>query len=421
MNPNNERQASIDHARIDRVRSSLQELESWSSLKTGVNPSVIELRKRNLREQLRRLESGLAAYDQLRSGAVDTFEASRLEDLPEILKKVRLARGLTQRQFAELLGLKEQQIQRYEADSYSGISLNRLFEIVRALGVQLNLRVSVLDKQPTPLSTEAGLGSLPVREMIKRGWLSGSGRVGDRDRNAAESYLRENLGSQWTKFLNRQVIRSNSKVDEFSLLAWQARVCEKGRRAKRSIKGDFFSLGLEWVNELARLSAFDDGPVRAVDYLSNIGVIVVIEKHIQGTHLDGAASLLDDEIPIIGLTLRHDRLDNFWFVLFHELGHLSLHLNRGDITSYFDVDEGVTSTGVEAEADEFARTCLIADEKWKSSLVRFAKSPDAVISFANANGISPAIVAGRIRREKGNYAIFADLVGSGCVRRQFHA
>lgn len=418
--PDNARQATINQARIERVRSSLRELESWASLKTGVNPEVIELRKRSLRENLRRLERGVATYNEIRAGTVDTFEANRLEDMPNILKKARIAKGLTQRQFAELLGLKEQQVQRYESENYAGISLNRLYEVVRTLGIDLRLRAKVLRGSP-PLPVSLPSGKLPVKDMLKRGWLSNDSGPGDDVQLVAEAYLRENLGTNWTKFLNRQIVRSNSKVDEFALLAWQARVCEKGRRAKRRTKADFFSIGLEWVNELAQMSSHDDGPVRAIDFLAGIGVIVVVEPHLAGTHLDGAATILDDETPLVGLTLRHDRLDNFWFVLFHELGHLSLHLNRGDPTSYFDLDEAAINEGKESEADDFARTCLIADEKWKSSLVRFAKSPDAVISFAQTNNISPAIVAGRIRREKRNYTIFNELVGSGCVRRQFSA
>src|SRR3546814_7105056 len=64
--------------------------------------------------------------------------------------------------------------------------------------------------------------------------------------------------------------------------------------------------------------------------LNSAGVRVVVERHLPKTYLDGAAMLLDGKDAIIALTLRHDRLDNFWFVLFHELGHIVRHRNRSE-------------------------------------------------------------------------------------------
>ena len=61
------------------------------------------------------------------------------------------------------------------------------------------------------------------------------------------------------------------------------------------------------------------GPVKARELLASKGVTLIIERHLPGTYLDGAAMLAENGNPVIGLTLRHDRLDNFWFVLFHEL------------------------------------------------------------------------------------------------------
>src|SRR3546814_17866093 len=77
--------------------------------------------------------------------------------------------------------------------------------------------------------------------------------------------------------------------------------------------------------------------------------------------------LLDGKDAIIALTLRHDRLDNFWFVLFHELGHIVRHRNRGLEDGFFDEESAAAKLAVEVEADDFARNALIPDELWQSS------------------------------------------------------
>jgi HTH-type transcriptional regulator / antitoxin HigA len=81
------------------------------------------------------LRAELDEFDQLRSGTTSTFTAGSLAELSTVLVKARIARGWTQRQLAEALGMAEQQIQRYEASDYRSTSLARLCDIADALGV----------------------------------------------------------------------------------------------------------------------------------------------------------------------------------------------------------------------------------------------------------------------------------------------
>jgi HTH-type transcriptional regulator/antitoxin HigA len=151
------------------------------------------------------------------------------------------------------------------------------------------------------------------------------------------------------------------------------------------------------------------------------GVIVVFEDHLPRTHLDGAALLLENNVPVIGMTLRYNRLDNFWFVLLHEIAHIIRHRKKLEEGFFDDMDAKDDGGDIveEREADEYALEWLIPGEVWRASLVRFTTSRDAIIQFASRQGVSPAIVAGRIRRERakqGGYRLFADLVGEGAVR-----
>ena len=82
---------------------------------------------------------------------------------------------------------------------------------------------------------------------------------------------------------------------------------------------------LSFMREVARLSILDEGPRLAGEFLQKYGIRLVIEPHLPGTFLDGAAMHALDGGPIIALTLRYDRIDNFWFSLMHELAHVARH------------------------------------------------------------------------------------------------
>src|SRR5207249_4433615 len=87
--------------------------------------------------QLQDLRAELREFDELRAGVVREIRAASLDELPAALIRARIARGMSQRDLAERIDVKEQQIQKYEATGYAGASLGRLQEVVRALGVEL--------------------------------------------------------------------------------------------------------------------------------------------------------------------------------------------------------------------------------------------------------------------------------------------
>lgn len=134
--------------------------------------------------------------------------------------------------------------------------------------------------------------------------------------------------------------------------------------------------------------------------------------------VDGAAFLVD-EIPVIGLTLLRDRLDNFWFTLMHEVAHVILHYRTGLRSGFFDDIERAHRDEFEREADSFAGNLLIPDHVWARSPARISKSTGPVERLARELSIAPAIIFGRIRLERNNYSIFSQHLGQGHVRKQF--
>src|ERR1700761_5306506 len=95
--------------------------------------------------------------------------------------------------------------------------------------------------------------------------------------------------------------------------------------------------------------------------------------HLPTPLLDGAALQLADGTPVIALTLRYDRLDSFWFTLFHEVGHVLLHFNHGLEAGFLDNLDVENDTVEERDADIFALSALISDEAWETAPARFSK------------------------------------------------
>src|SRR5262249_53171688 len=120
-----------------------------------------------------------------------------------------------------------------------------------------------------------------------------------------------------------------------------------------------------FIRALATLSRVKEGPRIAIEELERNGIAVVIEPHLPRTHLDGAALKLPNGTPVIGLTLRYDRLDNFFFCLFHELGHVVKHIATGKADLFLDDLEQRSTERLEKEADAFAREHLVPEREWQ--------------------------------------------------------
>ncbi|HTU44179.1 MAG TPA: helix-turn-helix transcriptional regulator [Bryobacteraceae bacterium] len=148
----NERQYRITKSQVDNFSKALAEVRDRIA---SANQSEIlkwKLQESALKSQWADLEADLREYENLQGQRHGTIEINSLEELPDALIKARIAAGLTQRQLAERLGLKEQQIQRYEATGYFGANLNRVQEILDALGVKITKQL-VIPELPVTTSS----------------------------------------------------------------------------------------------------------------------------------------------------------------------------------------------------------------------------------------------------------------------------
>lgn len=414
----NERQYKITLKQLESLTAAM------NALSLNEDMDWLQIAQRDaLRSQIGDLEAQLSEYSLIKEGKIRYSENADLSSLPKVLIQARIGKGLSQKDLAEILNMPPQQIQRYEASDYMGASLARLIEIANALGV--SVRESWSGKNTTGGNSifiwedESNIqwNEFPIKEMVKRGWLNLKHKLSPVE--AVKEYFNIAAGPQYATALHRKKFHGGNTPNEYALLAWQARVLEKARKEVLEHEVIDFEYNDSWIKDLVSLSVREDAPVEARNLLASKGIILVIEEHLPGTYLDGAAMMLETGHPVVALTLRHDRLDNFWFVLMHELGHVFMHLFDSLNMDFFDEEDNAEDDELEKEADQFALDTLIKLELWELCLSRFSMTREAVLMDANNLGVHPSIIAGRIRKERNNYTILTDLVGQGAVRVLF--
>lgn len=419
----NERQYRITSAQLEKFRKAIDDFNIQAVIKQTKSKVLAKAELDALRSEYENLSMQLHEYETLKSGTVEILKASNLEELPRILIRARIAKGLSQRQLAEAIGLKEQQIQRYEAEEYASANLSRLAEVAKALGLNISEVAEFRAISQRPLDADkADLAwdQFPVKEMYRRNWFEESpGSLEEAVANAEELVKKFVKGSlEPVQALARQRVRLGGNVNRYALLAWQCRIIALANKQRLKNKYKQNTITEEWLTRVAQLSRADDWKKKVIEHLRDYGIRLVVESHLPNTYLDGAAILLSDGSPVIGMTLRYDRLDNFWFVLLHELIHIMKHLHKGDIESIFD-DLDVEAGDIEQDADKHAGEILVPEEKWYTALARYLRSKESVEDFAQELNIHPAIVAGKIRKEANDYIILKDMVGQGKVRKLF--
>ena len=291
-------------------------------------------------------------------------------------------------------------------------------KMIRAINKHLKIPAENLIEEP---SYDPGYDldptKFPFAEMVRRGWFPGFRGtlkdVKDKGENLLRLFFKE---ARLQGALCRQNVRIGSKMDKNALMAWTARVSIIAQQKSLPVKYKDEMASKEFFRDLSKISSFKEGPLLAKEFLNKRGIQMVILKHLQKTHLDGAAMRLHDGTPVIALTIRYDRIDNFWFTLLHELAHLHLHL-KNDVLDCFIDDLDATGDKQEEHADKFARDALIPQENLKDLLK--IDTPAEALSFASMLNVHPAIIAGRLRWERKDYRNFNRMVGSGEVRKLF--
>lgn len=237
-----------------------------------------------------------------------------------------------------------------------------------------------------------------------------------------ETYMARALGGAPALAMLRKTRtdRTNAKTDPAAIQAWCAGALLRAQSLQVEGRFDAKAIDLDVARALAKLSIYEDGPKRAQEALSKLGVILVTLQHLPGTHLDGAAMRRSDGVPVIALTIRRDRIDNFWFTLLHEFAHVVFHL--GDDTAFILDDLEISSSEkIEEHADRLAQEALVPEELWATFHNGTYTSLSDIVEFAKRAQVNPAIIAGRWQKQNRDFRKFSRLLGHGAVRSQLLA
>jgi HTH-type transcriptional regulator/antitoxin HigA len=245
---------------------------------------------------------------------------------------------------------------------------------------------------------------LPIRELQKRGWLAPTERLDELEEQACALL---GVSSPSETPVVAAALRQSPTADAPAsfLVAWLHMVrTMAGRLAAGSF--DRQRLEQQGIAELMDRAADLADVAQVPSLLARYGVKLVVLKHLPRTRLDGAVTLLDPQ-PVVAVTLRYDRVDNFWFTLLHELAHVVM---GHDGTRLEDLDQSGADAS-EREADRLAQDWLIPPRAWQ----RLCAAPRQDLTFRTVRRFAaeikrhPGIVVGRLQHE--------DILGYQQMRR----
>jgi|LSQX01.2.fsa_nt_gb HTH-type transcriptional regulator/antitoxin HigA len=339
------------------------------------------------------------------------FKPFRVSSPGNILARELAARNWAQKDLAQIMGRPEQVVSGIIKATKS-ITPETAMDLESALGIDASFwlrldsryKLFLAEKRKdnngsNDISRKAQIYDLvPVNELTKRGYLihDKNTPIETLEAQVCELYevsRIEDIGE------NLPLVARHSPVwepDQRGLQAWITLARHEARKqsiaisSKQQIRKRLDKI-LEITSDVSQICN-----LRSI--LQDIGVGFVVIPHFQKTYLDGAVFYENDR-PVIGLTLRYDRIDNFWFTLFHELGHI-IHDHKRD---FFDsIDNKADSDKRESEADEFAQNLLIPNEDIQAFRNRcngrFTRG--RIIEFAAAIKRHPGIVVGRLQHDK---------------------
>lgn len=368
-------------------------------------------------------EPGSAKSDKLDvlSVLIEKYESSNFHiDSPDPIEAIKFhmdRMGLTNKDMEPYFGSKARVSEVLNRKRPLSLSMMRSLQSKLGISAETLMRESNYES----LDEIPGWEGLPIKEMFKKAYFPGIrafNEVLDNEEQIVTAFLNTVSEPKVMQALLKSSVtqahsRSARTMNKRALLAWCTRVFQKVESQPISTKYDSSNINEDFIRGLIELSPNPSGPKVAVEYLNRFGIHLIVEPHLSKTYLDGAAFMSDSGHPVIAMTLRFNRIDNFWFVLLHELAHVKLHLNGGQNLFFDDLETLPNSDDVENEADLKAGNWLIPENEWNNSQVRTTRDAQSAIALAKTLKIHPAIVVGRLQRNENNYRLLSKSIGRG--------
>ena len=343
----------------------------------------------------------------------------------QLIAALLAERGWTQRAMAVVLGIDETGVNRLVAgkrpvDAPLAIVLEELFNVPAEEFLRLqqayDLAVARISARPDPhrAARAALYGDLPITEMIKRGWIDAENA---RDTKKVEASLLKFFGAN--RIEDIEILPHSAKKTEVNSdatpaqLAWLYRVRQL---ANDMLAGPYSPQAvMAAVSKLRGCMASPEGVARVPRIMSECGIRFVLVETLSSAKIDGVCFWLNDRSPVIGLSTRYDRIDNFWFVLRHEIEHvLQMHgRERMMLDAELEGERAGTGASVAEEeriANAAAQEFCVPSHSLEAFIARKAPffAERDVIGFSRLLKVHPGIVVGQIHRRTGRYNLLRE-------------
>jgi HTH-type transcriptional regulator / antitoxin HigA len=337
-----------------------------------------------------------------------TLVPARVSPPGRILSRELEARGWTQKDLAEIVGRPHQTINGI-INGNKQITPETAIELAEALGtsaefwtnLEAKYRLHLAQKEVSSSSEASEISRrsclysfAPVAEMIKRGWIQAVDSIDELEQQICRFFEIDQIGDVPHLAVNcRQSENRDPEIQ--AQLAWMKRV-EIVVRDQKLPAFDWFKLEAA-IPEILALSSQAENVALVPAKLLSLGIHFAVVPHLGKTYLDGAAFYIESR-PVIALTLRYKRIDNFWFTLMHELGHIF----AGHKGSYLDNMDDLEVNQEETEANQLAANWLL--NPYDLSIFVENTSPyfsaERIRGFAVDQNRHPGILVGRLQKDK---------------------
>ncbi|MFZ2492263.1 MAG: helix-turn-helix domain-containing protein [Thermoanaerobaculia bacterium] len=240
----------------------------------------------------------------------------------------------------------------------------------------------------------------PVKDMIRRGWISGSSNIDVLERDVCDFLGIEAIDDEAPELAHAARKSASYGSVTPALRAWLCRARAIASTAPVSATFEKESTRRA-ISELQLILPAAADVRQVARILAENGIRMVVVETISKAKVDGVTMWLDDRSPVIALSLRYDRIDWFWFTLLHEL----VHVTRGDgktIPIVDDLDERDDAPDSERTANAQAQEWLVPADEMNDFIARTTPlySRVKVENFAKRIKVHPGIVVGQLQKRK---------------------
>lgn len=245
----------------------------------------------------------------------------------------------------------------------------------------------------------------------------------------ADAKIHSRLGESYDDFIlrlalsatnsKRVLFRKHDSAEETKIHAWLSIVSEKSKAfLLRHSPIPFCGVSQDQLQEIGKLSLNPENTLQLVNILAyTYGIVLIVEPGFKAMKMDGCSFKLPQGTPVVGISVRYNRFDNFWFTLMHELAHVCMHYEQLDQPILDDLDEDVDSE-IEIDANIIAKDSLVTREHWRLIWnARFERSQ--FFALCNRAEVHPAIAAGMLRHQSKNYTLYTELNSTMNMRQSF--